>query len=115
MRLFRARPAGVHLCSHHNSIHPHSPLLVILKTFGPAALVALADATYRRVDHPVVQLAGRYYMAQSLSHNARSRNNAQRSVPAPTTDGLEGLCVAVHGWCGWATLRGRTDDGRVEA
>ena len=68
MQLFRGRPVGVHLCSHHNSIHPHSPLLVILKTFGPPPSLPLADATYRRVDHAVVQLAGRYYMAQPLSH-----------------------------------------------
>ena len=48
------------------------------------------------VDHPAAPFAGHYYMAQPLSHSARSRNNTQRSAPAPTPDSLEGVCAAVH-------------------
>ena len=99
-RLFRAHPVGLCLCSHYNSIRPLSPLLVMFKTFGPAMLAALADATYLHVDHLAVPLAGRYHMAQPLSHNARSRNSAQRRVPVPAPDSLEGVCVAVHAWYG---------------
>jgi hypothetical protein len=61
MRLFRAYPVGVRLCSQPNSIHPLSPLLVIFKMFGPVMLVALVDATFRHVDHPAAPLAGRWY------------------------------------------------------
>ena len=32
--------------------------------FGPTTLVALADTTYWHVNHPAVQLAGRYYTVQ---------------------------------------------------